>query len=57
MNWEELEKKHQEQWKIFEEMKLEAWQQIQKDRSAMYAAFGDQEAKIPISLHERAERD
>ncbi len=57
MNWEQLEKKHQEQWEKFEELKDESWQKIQKDKKAMYAAFGDHEAKIPISVHERVERD
>lgn len=57
MNWEELEKKHQQQWEEFEELKRTAWDKIEKDRKAMYAAFGDQEAKIPISVHQRVERD
>lgn len=57
MNWEELEQKHQEQWEKFEERKDAEWQKIQKDKAAMYAAFGDHEAKIPISVFERVERD
>lgn len=57
MNWEDLEKKHQQQWKRFEELKREAWDKIEKDRKAMYAAFGDNEAKIPMSVHERVEKD
>lgn len=57
MNWEELEKKHTQEWKTFEELKRKAWEDLEKNRQAMYAAFGDQEAKIPMSVYERVERD
>lgn len=57
MNWQELEKKHLKEWQAFEELRTEAWNILEKNRQAMYAAFGDQEAKIPMSVHERVERD
>lgn len=57
MNWEELEQKHKEEWEKFEELKTAAWLKIENDRKAMYAAFGDKEAKIPMSVHERVEQD
>lgn len=57
MNWQELEKKHLSEWEAFERLKTEAWNILEKNRQAMYTSFGDQEAKIPISVYERVERD
>ena len=57
MNWDELTQKHQEQWEKFEELKGASWQKIQSDKRAMYAAFGDHDAKIPMSVYERVERE
>jgi len=57
MNWEELERKHQEQWEQFEKLKTKAWDTLEKNRKAMYAAFGDQETRIPMSVFERVERE
>lgn len=57
MNWEELEQKHTQEWKTFEELKRKAWENLEKDRQAMYAAFGDHEAKIPMSVFDRVEKD
>lgn len=57
MNWEDLEQKHQEQWTKFEELKQADWDRINTMRKQMYAAFGDHEAKIPMSVHEKVERE
>lgn len=56
MNWEELEKKHQQQWKEFEKLKYSAWEKVLSDKEAMYASFGGKDAVVPSSILEQVER-
>lgn len=57
MNWIELEQKHKREWKQFEELKRASWDTIEKNRKEMYAAFGDHDAKIPMSVFEKVRQE
>ncbi|MCH5716713.1 hypothetical protein [Niabella hibiscisoli] len=57
MDWIELEQKHKKEWEKFEEFKKDALEKIDKAKREMYAAFGDHEAKIPMSVFERVRQD
>lgn len=57
MNWQELEQKQEQQWIDFEKLRIAAWDKLEQNRQAMYAAFGDKETEIPASVHEKAKTE
>lgn len=57
MDWIELEQKHKKEWEKLDEFKNAALEKIEKTKREMYAAFGDHEAKIPMSVYEKVRQN
>lgn len=57
MDWIEVEKKHQQQWKDFQTLRQKSWDQLQKEADAMREAFSSKEDQIPESVRQREIKD
>lgn len=58
MSWQDLERKHEQEWVTFKELKVAAWDKLEQQREHMYAAFGDDESKMSATIvQEKVEHD
>lgn len=58
MNWQDLERKHTQDWEEFAKLKAAAWDKLEQERVTMYAAFGNDENKMGGTIvQEKVKRD